>query len=77
MKKKVPSLPGSIEKTVLDTEKDSPLKNSVITQKNESSIKIGSVDENLLNVLKQEIVKKVREEFDLHKGTKNHESQAL
>ena len=32
---------------------------------------------NLLNVLKQEIVKKVREEFNIHKGQKNHESQAL
>lgn len=38
---------------------------------------MNAVDTNLLNVLKQEIVKKVRQQFDLHKGTKNHESQAL
>lgn len=32
---------------------------------------------NLLATLKQEVIKKVREEFQMNRGTKIHESQAL
>ena len=53
VRKKVVELPGIKEKIVVDNDKDSPLKNAVILQKNENSVKIGSVDQNLLNVLKQ------------------------
>jgi hypothetical protein len=41
-------------------EKDSPLKNSYILQKNENSISNQTVDMNLLNMLKAEVIKKVK-----------------
>lgn len=59
--KKVPSIPGVVEKSIFDREKDNPLKNSVLLQKNENSMKLGGVDWGLLATLKQEVVRKVRE----------------
>ena len=52
------------------------MKNSVITQKNDGALSMSRVDVNLLGALKEEIIKRVREEFDM-KGGKPNQSQAL
>jgi hypothetical protein len=45
---------------VIDFEKDSLFKKSMILQKNENSVDNQNIDMNLLSMLKMEVIKKVR-----------------
>ena len=70
-------MPASDDKHIIDLEKDSPLKNSIILQKNYNSVGEPSVDMNLLNMLKAEVIRKVKEDFHFDPKAKSHENQAL
>jgi hypothetical protein len=62
---------------VIDFEKDSLLKRSIILEKNENFGVNQNIDMSILNMLKMEVIKKVREDFQLDRNHQVHENEAL
>ena len=63
-RKKNVSMPGAQEKMVIDVE-TSPLKNSIILERNPIDADFSKlIDSKLLTMLKEEVIKKVKAEFE-------------